>query len=329
MKNKHQKISILIPAYNSAKTIRPTIESALAQNYDRKEIIVVDDCSEDDTVKIAKEFPGVKVYVNPANFGIGVNLANCMNYATAAYVVYLCADDMFADENVVADIVNIFDQSPKLGIINRWYYQFLNGIPGPVVEVRHPNLFISACNPSGIALRKKKVWGTNKIFLEMPYIVLQFLEAGWEWTTMEYDTIAVRLHPGGNTGTLSSYYNESPTKVWADFLGPDFKDHLILIQLKNRAPHMVWDEIKTILKINPENKKDKFFWFCACVALLCPTWLLRHLCDFYRHRINRLDCKIVKRPNPGEKNNGQNENPYHRRVWFHRTPLRGTHTKKH
>ena len=294
MKEKHPKISIMIPAYNSEKTIRETIESARSQNYPLKEIVVIDDGSTDNTVTIAKEYSDVRV-VSFENGGIGIALERCMEHAKACYVVYLCADDLFADENVVSDIVKIFDEKPLIGFINRWYYQFMNGYPGAVMAVRDPNLFISACNPSGMAFRKMKVKGDNTIFIEMPQIVKQYLEKGWQWTTMEYDTIAVRIHPGGNTGTKSSYYNDSPVRVWSNFLGKDFKYHLGLIQLKNCAPGLVMREIRLTLEINPDNKKDPFFWFCTAVAVLVPREILRPLSNFYRHRISRLKCKIIKR----------------------------------
>ncbi len=66
------KISIMIPAYNSAKTIRESIESAISQTCRHREIVVVDDGSTDDTVAIASEYPGVRVERNPENLGIGV-----------------------------------------------------------------------------------------------------------------------------------------------------------------------------------------------------------------------------------------------------------------
>ncbi|HLC65004.1 MAG TPA: glycosyltransferase family 2 protein [Candidatus Nanoarchaeia archaeon] len=54
-------ISIVIPAYNEEKTIRPCIEAVLTAHYPKKEIIVVDDGSTDATREIAKSFPGVKI----------------------------------------------------------------------------------------------------------------------------------------------------------------------------------------------------------------------------------------------------------------------------
>ncbi len=292
------KISIMIPAYNSEKTIRESIQSALEQNCPYKEIVIVDDHSSDRTIQIAKEYAGetVRVIENPENLGIGVNLSACFMHAKASYVVFLCGDDLFADPNVCSDIIKLFEQSPKLGVIDRPYHQFMNGHAGAVTRVDENNIFLSSCCPSGMAFRKMRVWGSNKIFIELPLIVAQYiLEKDWTWVKMNYDTVAVRIHPGGNTGTLSSYYTESPYKVYTEFLGKDFKYHPGLIQLKNRAPKLLMDEIKLMLETNPSFKSDKFFWLCAITAVCVPSSILRHLSAFYRHRISRRKAYIKLR----------------------------------
>lgn len=291
------KISIMIPAYNSEKTIVAAIESALAQTTPFKEIVVVDDHSTDKTVELARKFAdmGVRVVVNEENYGIGVNLANCFLQAKAQYILFLCGDDLFADNHVAADVINIFDNQHKVGVIDRPYYQFINGHEGAVTRVDEKNIYLSSCCPSGMAFRKMKVWGSNKIFIEMPLVVVQILKAGWSWVRMQYDTVAVRIHPGGNTGTLSSYYTESPYKVYTDFLGKDFVYHPLLIQLKNRAPKMLMDEIKLMLETNPSFKQDKFFWVCAITAVVVPRFILCRLSAFYRHRISRRKAFIIRR----------------------------------
>lgn len=287
------KLTIAIPAYNSAKTIRESIKSALDQNYSLKEVLVIDDCSTDDTVNIAKSM-GARVVRNEYNLGIGLNLASLMDEAYGKYVIYLCSDDLFADPNVCADVVKIFDAKPEIGVIGRYYYQFMDGHPGAVMVERSNNIFLSSINPSGMAFRKRDVFGKNTIFLEMPLIVRQYLSFT-QWTMLEYDTVAVRLHPSGNTGCKSSYYTDSPVKVFHDFFGKDFKYHLGLIQIKNRAPKLLLGEIWSTVKLNPKNLADPLFYLCALTALIVPGSILRPLSDFWRHRINRHFVSIIKR----------------------------------
>ena len=60
-------VSILIPAYNAEPLLAETVRSALAQTWPRKEIIIVDDGSKDNTVTVARQFEkdDVKVVTQP------------------------------------------------------------------------------------------------------------------------------------------------------------------------------------------------------------------------------------------------------------------------
>jgi glycosyltransferase involved in cell wall biosynthesis len=287
------KLTIAIPTHNSAKTIKETIESALNQSYPLKEILIIDDDSKDDTVEICRKYP-VRVMVNERNFGIGVNLSSLMSEAQGRYVVYLCSDDVFTHPMVCSDIVSIFDKCPDVGVIGRYYYQFMDGKPGAVMVERSRNILISSINPSGMAFRKQDILASNKMFIEMPTMVSRYL-AKYRWTMMEYDTVAVRLHPGGNTATKEEYYIDSPIQTLTDFYGKDFKYHLGLIQLKNRAPKRLWKEIWLTVKINPKNLLDPLFYFCAITAVIVPGYILRPLSDFYRDKITRQFVSIKRR----------------------------------
>lgn len=69
MANINPKASIIIPTYNSAKTITRCLTSILNQDYDNLEIIVVDDGSTDETVKLVSKFPPIKLILNRKNKG--------------------------------------------------------------------------------------------------------------------------------------------------------------------------------------------------------------------------------------------------------------------
>ena len=113
---------------------------------------------------------------------------------------------------------------------------------------------------------------------------------------IEYDTIAARFHPGGNTGTKKSYYKESPLQNWIDLTGDaEFKFHEGFIQLKNRAPHLLIPEIKLAIQMNSKILLEIRFWVFALTALLLPGYWLRPFTNFYRHRITRRHVKIIER----------------------------------
>ena len=292
---KRVKVTIAIPAYNTEKTIEESIKSCLSQDYKEKEILIVDDGSTDGTVDIIKKYSEVRLVCNGINLGIGKNIVKLMNEARGKYVVYLCADDVFTNSQIVSDIAKIFDSNAKIGVIARYYYQYMNGFPGAIMTCRDMNIFTNVCNPSGVALRKKSnLTPSNKIFIEMPSVVAQYLDKH-EWTIMEYDTIAARIHPGGNTGTKESYYKGSQIENWVSLVGDSFRFNQGFIQIKNRAPKMLWQEIKMAWNLTPGVRTELSFWVCVIIALLTPSCILRQLSNFYRHRISRHFCTIIER----------------------------------
>ena len=75
-----QKIVVVMPAYNAARTLRQTYDEVIEQGIVDL-IILVDDASRDETVEVAKTLPGVKIEVHPANRGYGANQKTCYRLA--------------------------------------------------------------------------------------------------------------------------------------------------------------------------------------------------------------------------------------------------------
>ncbi len=63
------KISVVIPSYNSMKTLGNTLESLKKQSFKNFEVLVVDDCSKDESFALAKGYKGIKVLRNKKNSG--------------------------------------------------------------------------------------------------------------------------------------------------------------------------------------------------------------------------------------------------------------------
>lgn len=78
-----QKIVVVMPAYNAARTLRQTYDEVMAQGIVDL-VIVVDDASQDETVAVARTLDRVLVEVHPANRGYGANQKTCYRLALAA-----------------------------------------------------------------------------------------------------------------------------------------------------------------------------------------------------------------------------------------------------
>lgn len=94
-------VSILIPAYNSERWIEETLRSALAQTWARKEIIIVDDGSKDQTLILARKFASKEVtVVTQENAGASAARNKAFSLAQGEYIQWLDADDLLGPEKI-------------------------------------------------------------------------------------------------------------------------------------------------------------------------------------------------------------------------------------
>lgn len=98
-------VSILIPAYNSARWLPETLTSALAQTWPRTEIIIVDDGSKDETLAIAKTFERANVkVVSQENTGAPGARNHALELAQGDYIQWLDADDVLHPEKIARQL---------------------------------------------------------------------------------------------------------------------------------------------------------------------------------------------------------------------------------
>src|ERR1041384_7268362 len=97
-------VSVLMTAYNREDYIAEAIESVLASTYTNFELIIVDDCSSDNTVAIAKEYKAkdkrIKVYVNEKNLGDYPNRNKAASYANGDFLMYVDSDDKILTDGI-------------------------------------------------------------------------------------------------------------------------------------------------------------------------------------------------------------------------------------
>ena len=94
-------VSILIPAYNAENWIKDAAKSALDQTWSKKEIIIVDDGSSDNTLHIAREFESESVKViTQANMGASAARNKALSLAQGDYIQWLDADDLLAPNKI-------------------------------------------------------------------------------------------------------------------------------------------------------------------------------------------------------------------------------------
>ncbi len=108
-------VSIIVPCYNSAATLRSCLAGLLKQNYPAFQVIVVDDGSSDDTVSIAKEYP-VTLIRTSKNSGPGAARNLAIQESRTDLVVFFDSDCFVEDTDWLQRHVQMH-QRPTIGIV--------------------------------------------------------------------------------------------------------------------------------------------------------------------------------------------------------------------
>jgi glycosyltransferase len=100
------KVSIITATYNSASTIRDTLDSVAEQTYSNIEHIIIDGLSKDNTLDIVREYPHVAKIISESDKGIYDAMNKGIQYCTGDIIAILNSDDFYASNRVVEDALN-------------------------------------------------------------------------------------------------------------------------------------------------------------------------------------------------------------------------------
>ena len=97
--NNQELVSIIMPSYNCGKYVEKTIRSVQAQTYQNWEIIFMDDCSADDTIRqvsvLREKDSRIKLFQNHINSGAAVSRNNALREAKGRWIAFLDSDDIW------------------------------------------------------------------------------------------------------------------------------------------------------------------------------------------------------------------------------------------
>ena len=111
-------VSVIIPARNEEKIIGKAVRSMLAQNYPRKEIIVMDNASTDSTAEIAKKYK-VRVIRNEKNIGYVSSVNKGIRLSNGDYTILLHADHFAKDKNWINKIIEPFSDKSVAAVVSQ------------------------------------------------------------------------------------------------------------------------------------------------------------------------------------------------------------------
>lgn len=114
------KISIILPTYNGAEFIKESIESVLMQDEHDFELIIVNDCSNDNTAEIIKEYAQkdsrIKLITNEENMKLPESLNIGFRMATGKYFTWT-SDDNFYKQGALKYMAEYLDKNPNISLI--------------------------------------------------------------------------------------------------------------------------------------------------------------------------------------------------------------------
>lgn len=215
-------VSVVVPVYNAEKFIKDTIQTVKNQTYKNWELILVDDCSTDNSVDIINENmeERIKLVKLEINSGAAICRNKGIEKAKGRYIVFLDSDDLWKEEKLEKQLEFMKENECSFSFTS---YEFANseGIPnGKVVQV-----------PSKInykqALKNTTIWTSTVMFdmsklskdvIEMPNIRKGQDTATW-WKILKTGVEAYGLNENlsiyrRSSGTLSSNKLQALKRTW-------------------------------------------------------------------------------------------------------------------
>ena len=112
-------LTIAIPTYNGAGTIKCVLDSIVAQTDERFEVMVLNNCSTDNTLEVVESYadsiPGLRIINQERNVGPDANFLECFQKAEGRYVHLISDDDLYI-EGGIAKILALLSQHDDIGL---------------------------------------------------------------------------------------------------------------------------------------------------------------------------------------------------------------------
>ncbi len=218
-------VSIIVPVYNVEKYICETVECVRNQTYENWELLLVEDCSKDNTVAVLQEYleqvqdTRVRLIRQEKNNGAARSRNRGLKEARGRYIAYLDADDLWVPEKLEKELAFMTQKQAAFAFTG---YEFADengkGL-GKVVRVPETLTYKEALKNTTI-FTTTVMFDTEKIdknYLEMPIIKSEDTALWWKVLRSGYvayglDENLVRYRRAGKS--LSSNKLEALRRIW-------------------------------------------------------------------------------------------------------------------
>jgi glycosyltransferase involved in cell wall biosynthesis len=253
-------VSIIIPAHNASKHIIETLISIKEQTYTNWEIILVNDCSTDNTVKLVKKFSAqisnsVTLITNEINSGVSVSRNVAVENASGSWLALLDSDDIWLS-NHLETLINEVNKDSQVDVVFSGFQAFLDVVDNvlfkqEILKDMLENFNISLYShligiTSSTALINKSSWnniggmikGLN--YCEEMELFIRLAKAGAKFKFSGFHSTLYRKHRN------SSSASDNPVKM-------------ALGTLYIYQKHFDWEKISIRMRINLLSKAHLTF----------------------------------------------------------------------
>lgn len=141
------KVSVIIPVYNMEKYIGECLDSVLQQSLSDIEVIIINDGSKDNSLKIIHEYQKRDnriIVIDKANEGVGAARNDGINKATGEFVAFMDPDDMYANKDVLLHCYEVAERENVSIVGGRTVFLYQDGSQKEEVEKQIGNIRITA-----------------------------------------------------------------------------------------------------------------------------------------------------------------------------------------
>ena len=237
-------VSIVVPVYNAEKFLKDTINSVLEQTYKNWELLLINDCSKDDSKKIAKSFLSDKIkWIDmPKNGGAALTRNKGIEEAKGRFICFLDADDLWDKEKLEKQVKFMKEKDCAFSFTG---YEFAD-------EYGNPNgkkVYIPEKINYKQALKNTTIWTSTVMFdmnklkkdnIYMPNVKRGQDTATW-WKVLRNIDYACGLNE------ILSYYRRTNESLSAN---------------KIKALKRTWHLYRKVEKLNLIISSYNFLWYC-------------------------------------------------------------------
>jgi glycosyltransferase involved in cell wall biosynthesis len=256
--NNNPLISIVIPSFNGSNFLAKAIDSVLRQDYKNIELILINDCSTDNSLKIMREYQEkntskIKLINNQKNLGLSATLNKAFSFANGEVFGWISDDNIFDDRAISKMLSKMFANYPDSYDVIYGNYQLIDNLGKVTMNVKVGKIdkiiFKYAIGPCFIF--KKECFditgGFNEDYkmCEDYYFILQLYNMNFKFAKIDDFLFKFRIH-NGQMSSNSKALIDNTEKIILD----NAKNNKHKIGKKNLAKIYLTCFIKNNNKIN-------------------------------------------------------------------------------